>query len=102
ILYAVNQFVSDVMKPYNPRNIDDMESGLRLKTCQKAFQHQNVLSMEYLKYVLMGKQGFLCQYDRKRGGDTVWSVIYDLNDEKIQFCDGNPSREAYETIKIDF
>ena len=99
ILYSVNQFVSDAMKPANPENIDDMESGLRLKTCQKAFQHQNVLSMEYLKGVLKGKQGFLCQYDRRRGGDTVWSVIYDLNDDKIQFCDGNPSREGYQTIK---
>ena len=99
ILYSVNQFVSDAMRPYNPENIDDMESGLRLKTCQKAFQHQNVLSMEYLKEVLKGKQGFLCQYDRRRGGDTVWSVIYDLNDDKIQFCDGNPSREGYQTIK---
>ena len=45
--------------------------------------------------LLSGKHGFLCQYDRKTGKDTVWSVIYDLTNKKIFRTEGNPSRKKY-------
>lgn len=98
VLFAVNQFTSNSMKSYNPIGIDDMESDLRLKTCREALSHSDRLSVDYMREVLSGKQGFLCQYDRSRGGDTVWSVIYDLNEIAVLFCDGNPSRKPFKKL----
>ncbi len=37
----------------------------------------------------------MCQYDRKTGKDTVWSVIYDVTGGKIYRCEGNPSRKRF-------
>ena len=45
--------------------------------------------------LLSGKNGFICQYDRKTGKDTVWSVIYDLTNNKIYRTEGNPSRRKF-------
>ena len=42
--------------------------------------------------LLTGKKGFLCQYDRATGKDTVWSVVYDLKRRRIYRAEGNPSR----------
>lgn len=42
--------------------------------------------------LLAGRFGFLCQYDRSAGMDTVWSVVYDLREETIWRAEGNPSR----------
>lgn len=46
--------------------------------------------------VLSGKYGFMCQYDRKTGKDTVWSVVYDVGEQRIWRCEGNPGWEDYE------
>lgn len=48
------------------------------------------------KELLSGKKGFICQYDRDTGKDTVWSVIYDLKHHKIYRAEGNPARCVYQ------
>ena len=35
------------------------------------------------------------QRNRKNGGDTVWSVIYDIKNKSILRVEGNPSRKKY-------
>lgn len=45
--------------------------------------------------VLKGKYGFLCQYDRSTGKDTVWSVVYDVGRGRVYRCEGNPSRRRF-------
>lgn len=45
--------------------------------------------------VLKGKYGFLCQYDRSTGKDTVWSVVYDVGQGRVYRCEGNPSRRRF-------
>ena len=42
-----------------------------------------------------GKYGFMCQYDRKTNADTVWSVVYDLKNNKIWRVEGNPGRKKF-------
>ena len=37
----------------------------------------------------------MCQYDRKSGADTVWSVIYDVKNSKVYRAEGNPSRKKF-------
>lgn len=45
--------------------------------------------------LLSGRYGYICQYDRKTGKDTVWSVIYDVKNKRIFRVEGNPSRKSF-------
>ena len=58
-------------------------------------QYQGAYSLELAKGILSGKYGFMCQYDRKEGADTVWSVIYDVKNKQIFRVEGNPSRKKF-------
>jgi len=51
--------------------------------------------VEYAKATLSGKYGFMCQYDRKKNADTVWSVVYDLKRKQVWRVEGNPSRKPF-------
>lgn len=53
------------------------------------------MGLDESKQLLGGKFGFLCQYDRKTGKDTVWSAIYDLNKKQVYRCEGNPARKKF-------
>lgn len=57
----------------------------------------------FAKDLLGGKFGFMCQYDRKKNADTVWSVIYDLSEKRIYRVEGNPGRKVYkEDLRFKF
>jgi len=45
--------------------------------------------------LLAGRYGFLCQYDRTSGFDTVWSTACALRARKLLLCEGNPSRCSF-------
>lgn len=53
------------------------------------------MDLDEAKDLLAGKNGFLCQYDRKTGKDTVWSVIYALKERRIYRAEGNPARRGF-------
>ncbi len=64
------------------------------------FQH---MDLSEAKKLLAGEFGFLCQYDRKTGKDTVWSAIYDLSNKRVYRCEGNPNRKKFqEDMRFDF
>ena len=44
---------------------------------------------------MSGKYGFMCQYDRKKDADTVWSVIYDIKNNEIYRVEGKPGRKIF-------
>lgn len=96
---ASNTFHHLNMKPFEKKNIDDWNSEERYRTACQALKKQCHYSLQYAIDILSGKYGFMCQYDRKNGGDTVWSVIYDLKDRKIWRVEGNPSRKKYKEDK---
>ena len=50
---------------------------------------------QFAKRLLSGAYGFLCQYDRSTGRDTVWSVVYDLTARQIWRSEANPARCGY-------
>lgn len=58
---------------------DDWFAEERYETLEN-YLSENFQSLGLLeaKQLLGGKYGFVCQYDRKTGKDTVWSSIYDL------------------------
>ena len=93
---STNNFYSDEMKQYNNLSIDDWKSNERYQVAYSALQqNKNRLSLNLAKNILCGKYGFMCQYDRKKDADTVWSVIYDTRNKKIYRAEGNPSRRAF-------
>lgn len=93
---TANKFNSNEMKSYLNPQIDDWFSDDRYNTARNALEHKK--STDGLKFVmdlLGGKYGFMCQYDRKKNADTVWSVIYDLKNNKIWRVEGNPGRKKF-------
>lgn len=95
--FAVNQFISEEMRDDRlPERLDDLASGMRYQTLCKACEHTN-MDMANVQAILQGTKGFLCQYPKDCPADTIWSILYDPNHLHYLFCDGNPSRDAYQS-----
>jgi predicted choloylglycine hydrolase len=93
---TANNFYSTQMQNYRNGDIDDWRSDERYRTAYDALKsNEGRHSAEFAKAVLAGRYGFMCQYDRKKNADTVWSVIYDLKGKKIWRVEGNPSRKKF-------
>ncbi len=93
---ATNGFVSQKMTEYNNHAIDNWRSDERYSVAYNALRkNQNHFSAELAGDILSGKHGFMCQYERNKGADTVWSVIYDVKNRKIFRVEGNPSRKKF-------
>ena len=96
---ATNAFHLTEMTGYNKADIDDWFAEKRYQTLISAFQNNTNINLVFAKKLLSGDYGFLCQYDRNTGKDTVWSAIYDLKQHKIYRSEGNPKRFSF---KNDF
>lgn len=93
---AANSFVSPEMAQYNNHASENWRSDERYSVACKALtENRNRFSVELAKDILSGRHGFLCQYERSKGVDTVWSVIYDIKNKKIFRAEGNPSRKNF-------
>lgn len=100
---TANDFNSKEMQKYHCSLVDDLNSGVRYQVAYQSLKNCKEYSLEYAKNLLAGKYGFMCQYDRSLGADTVWSSIYVLNNNKIYRCEGNPSRKKYkEDTRLKF
>lgn len=95
-VFTTNHFNSSEMQKYQYIGADDSFSHKRYDTLTSAFQEKPNEPMQFASNVLSGKKGFLCQYDRSQGLDTVWSSIYHLTDHQIYRCEGNPSKISYQ------
>jgi len=56
------------------------------------------LALSGVQALLAGRKGFLCQYDRAAGRDTVWSAACDLTRRRCLLAEGNPGRTAFREI----
>ena len=93
---AANSFVSPKMEEYNIHGIDNWRSEERYSVAYTALsENRNHLSAALARDILSGKHGFMCQYQRSKGTDTVWSVIYDVKNKKVFRVEGNPSRKKF-------
>lgn len=79
---TTNHFISSPMQQYQYDGVDDVHSHERYAVMCKAMAGSGA-DLEYMQQLLSGKLGFMCQYDRKQGMDTVWSTIYRLS-ENVQ------------------
>lgn len=98
---TTNHFNTEALKVYNPSiDIDTWRSNERYETVKEALSSdKNIAILTFSKELLSGKYGFICQYDRKKNADTVWSVIYDVKNCKVYRVEGNPSRRDFKEDK---
>ena len=93
---ATNTFHLPGMVGYNNDKIDNWFAEERYQTLYSAFSEKNGgFNFPFAEKLLSGDYGFLCQYDRSTGKDTVWSVIYDMKRHKIYRSEGNPRRHKF-------
>lgn len=93
-VYSTNIFTSKELEKLNIKDFDNWKAKERYETFSKAFK-ENKTSISFSKNVLKGEYGFMCQYDRSKNADTVWSVVYNLTSKEIYRCEGNPRRKTY-------
>lgn len=94
---TANCFNSETMKKYRtPDGVDSWRSEERYETARNALDGKESCSLEFAEEILRGKYGFICQYDRKKNADTVWSAIYDVKNLRFYRVEGNPSRKPFE------
>ncbi len=93
---ATNTFHADEMLALQDLTVDNWQAEQRYGTLIQALgEPGSKVDLPFAKDLLSGKKGFLCQYDRTSGKDTVWSVIYDLKEKAIYRAEGNPGRKNF-------
>lgn len=93
---TANSFNSKELLSYNkPEHIDDWNAKKRFETMTNALNKKDSYTFDYVKQILSGKHGFMCQYDRSLNADTVWSCIYDIKNGLVYRVEGNPSRKKF-------
>ncbi len=94
---AANCFNSAAMAEFRtPPEIDSWRSEERYASAAAALKnHRGNYSLSFCADILSGKYGFICQYDRKKNADTVWSALYDAKDKRFYRVEGNPSRKHF-------
>lgn len=92
---ATNLFHAKAMEKYNVET-DNWQAEERYQTLfQRLNNHFSSFSPADGQALLSGQNGFICQYDRATGKDTVWSVMYDATAKKLYRAEGNPMRKQF-------
>ena len=92
---ATNLFHSDLADPLPP-GLDTWRAAERYDTLRQALGREGkTMDLSGVLALLAGQKGFLCQYDRSSGQDTVWSVACDLTRRRCLLAEGNPGRTAF-------
>lgn len=96
VICTVNNFKTESMKKYEWDEKDEYNTSERYNNVIKAFKnYSNKNIIEYIKEVLKGNKGFMCQYDKSLNFETVWSSIFDLDSLTIYRSEGNPRKCKY-------
>lgn len=94
---AANVFHSALLRERQEPGIDDWFAETRYQTMVQALRSKREKwTVSFAERLLSGAYGFICQYDRSTGRDTVWSVVYDLGRRRIYRSEGNPARCGYQ------
>lgn len=96
---AVNSYHLPEMVEFNRSGEDGWQAEERYETLTKALAG-GIQTAEDAMELLSGKRGFLCQYDRRSGHDTVWSAVYDLTSGDAWLAEGNPGRVGFERTRL--
>lgn len=93
---STNMFNTPAMRGLNHLPPDTWQAEERYQTMAGYLGGlREGLDVEGAQRLLAGKEGFICQYDRKTGKDTVWSVVYDMAAARVYRAEGNPARKPF-------
>ena len=96
-LWSVNSFHLPETAPCQGRPADDWAAEARWHTLERVLTQRGPrLTPRECMALLAGQYGFLCQYDRAQGKDTVWSVFCDLPRGALWRAEGNPARVPFQ------
>lgn len=68
-------------------------SHLRYETLNS--QNYTEFNLSSIFELLKGKDGFICQYDKTKKFDTIWSSVFDIKNKIIYRCEGNPKQKKF-------
>ncbi len=96
-IVATNNFLHPEMKDREQDHDGDwFHSEARYRTIHDTLiQHNGELRLQDAQRLLSGRYGFVCQYDKRSGIDTIWSVVADLKGPQIFRAEGNPGRTKF-------
>lgn len=95
-LVSANHFIDNSMQLEHCNPQDNWYlSKDRYATVQNALLEKTYKDEKYAQDILSGKKGFTCQYDKKLKFDTIWSVVYNLNDLQVFCAEGNSLKTKY-------
>lgn len=93
---STNAFHLPEMIPFCRPTEDDWQAEERYQTLVQALSTRGrKLDIQGAMDLLSGKMGFLCQYDRGLGRDTVWSSVYHASSGRLWRAEGNPGRVPF-------
>ena len=93
---ATNTFHSPSMRHACRAGVDDWASEPRYQTMLHTLQAKaDGMDIPGAMALLAGKEGFLCQYDKRGGRGTVWAAIYDVKCHAVWRAEGNPARRHF-------
>ncbi|EOH94330.1 C45 family autoproteolytic acyltransferase/hydolase [Enterococcus pallens] len=95
-LIATNMFNTPEMVDYNRLPKDTWQAEERYETMGAYLQkHAATIDSKESQQLLAGEFGFMCDYDRSTGRDTVWSCVYNLTTSQVYRAAGNPAKNAF-------
>lgn len=93
VVYRTNHFIEQTMLKYKYLGEDDIFSHTRYKTLSS--QNYSEFNLSDIFELLKGKKGFMCQYDKTKKFDTIWSSVFDIKNKVIYRCEGNPKQKKF-------
>ncbi|MGI5173142.1 linear amide C-N hydrolase [Treponema sp. OMZ 840] len=95
-IIAVNHFISNSMRKYDAGNPKDFMSDIRFNIVERAMKSADIYNpVEYLKNILMGKYGLMCQYPKDMNFTTIWSSVINISNGEILRAEGHPLKKKY-------
>ncbi len=100
-IVTVNHFSSEKMKIYDRSKQNVYSSRARYITAYDSLKKNeyDIDTISYIKNILSGKYGFMCQYKRVKF-ETIWSTIFDINKRKMFLAEGNPAETEYNEYNL--
>ena len=96
LICTVNSFTSEKMRLYDDSNGDDYGSKERYRVVLDSLSKRMDENLpETIMELLMGKYGFMCQYDEEPDFETVWSSIFYLENLMVYQAEGDPRRNSF-------
>ncbi len=100
-IVTVNHFTSDKMAKHDGSNRNVYSSRKRYDTAYNSLSAGiDGEPVDFLKSLLKGDKGFMCQYSNKIKFETIWSTLIDINRQQMHLAEGDPRETFYKESRL--